>query len=79
MHVLVNTYEKGPIKNSRENAETPPPPPPSKTLCELYATIETRVLIRSDHKTYCSLSPTPMMVQIKFDSDWPAGPSDISV
>ena len=28
-------------------------------------------------KTYCSLSPTPMMVQIKFRNDWPTGCGDI--
>ena len=27
-------------------------------------------------KTYCSLSPTPMMVQIKFRYDWPTGCGD---
>ena len=30
-------------------------------------------------KTYCSLSPTPMMVQIKFRYDWPTGCGDIQV
>ena len=30
-------------------------------------------------KTYCSLSPTPMMVQIKFCYDWPTGCGDIRV
>ena len=30
-------------------------------------------------KTYCSLSPTPMMLQIKFGCNWPAGLGDIHV
>ena len=30
-------------------------------------------------KTCCSLSPTPMMVQIKFRYDWPTGCGDIQV
>ena len=30
-------------------------------------------------KTLCSLSPTPMMLRIKFDPDWPAGLRDIQV
>ena len=30
-------------------------------------------------KTLCSLSPTPMMLHIKFDQDWPIGFKDIQV
>ena len=30
-------------------------------------------------KTYCNQSPTPMMLQIKFDYDWPTGCGDIRV
>ena len=30
-------------------------------------------------KTLCSLSPTPMMLHIKFDQDWPTGFKDIQV
>ena len=30
-------------------------------------------------KTLCSLSPTPVMLHIKFDQDWPAGFRDIQV
>ena len=30
-------------------------------------------------KTLCSLSPTPMMLHIKFGQDWPAGFRDIQV
>ena len=30
-------------------------------------------------KTLCSLSPTPMMLNVKFDQDWPTGLIDIQV
>ena len=30
-------------------------------------------------KTLCSLSPTPVMLHIEFDQDWPTGFSDIQV
>ena len=30
-------------------------------------------------KTQCSQCPTPMMLQMKFDNDWPAGLRDIHV
>ena len=30
-------------------------------------------------KTFCSLSPTPMMLHIKFDQDWPTDIRDIQV
>ena len=30
-------------------------------------------------KTLCSLSPTPVMLHIKFDQDWPTGLRDIKV
>ena len=30
-------------------------------------------------KTLCSLSPTPMMLHIKFDKDWPTGLRDIQI
>ena len=30
-------------------------------------------------KTLCSLSPTPVMLHIKFDQDWPTGFRDIQV
>ena len=30
-------------------------------------------------KTLCSLSPTPVMLHIKFDQDWPTGLRDIQV
>ena len=48
------------------------------TLWELSVAMETRVLIRSP-KTHCSQSPTPMMLLMKFDYDWPAGFRDIHV
>ena len=33
----------------------------------------------SDSRVLCSLSPTPIMLHIKFDQDWPAGFRDIQV
>ena len=41
--------------------------------------METRVLIQSGSKTLCSLSPTQIMLQMKFDFNWPAGLRDIHV
>ena len=41
--------------------------------------METVVLIQSALKTLCSLFPTPMMLHIKFDQDWPTGIRDIQV
>ena len=38
---------------------------------ELSVAMETRVFIRSAPQTLCSLPPTPMMFQIKFDQAWP--------
>ena len=45
----------------------------------LSVAMETRVLIQSAPKTLCSLSPTPVMVHIQFDQDWPTGFRDIQV
>ena len=39
--------------------------------------METRVLIRSGPKP--NGAPTPIMLQMKFDYDWPAGLRDIHV
>ena len=41
--------------------------------------METRVLIQPAPKTLCSLSPTPMMLHIKLNQDWPTGFRDIQV
>ena len=41
--------------------------------------MESRVWIQSAQKTLCSLSPTPVMLHIKFDQDWPTGFRDIQV
>ena len=41
--------------------------------------METRVLIQYSQKTLCSLSPTPVMLHIKFDQDWRTGFRDIQV
>ena len=39
--------------------------------------METRVLIQSAQKTLCSLYPTPVMIHIKLEQDWPTDLRDI--
>ena len=41
--------------------------------------LETRVLIQSVPKPYATFPPTPMMLHIKFEQDWPTGFRDILV
>ena len=41
--------------------------------------METRVLIQSASKHYTAFPTTSMMLQIKFDQDWPTGFRDIQV
>ena len=48
------------------------------TQLELSVAMETRVLIRSD-PNLLQLFPTPMMLHIEFDYDWPAGYGNIHV
>ena len=45
----------------------------------LSVAMETSVLTQPALKTFCSLSPTPVMLHIKFDKDWPTGLSDIQI
>ena len=47
----------------------------------LSVAMETRVLIQSAPKSYAASPPppTPMMLHIKFDQDWPTGFRDIQV
>ena len=52
---------------------------PIITLCELSVAMETRVLIRSSPKPNAVNLHTPIMLQMKFDSDWLAGLRDIHV
>ena len=76
MYVIVTCkYKKDPIKKQprkRDDALFP-----IITLWELFVAMETRVLIWSAPK--CSLFPTPMMLQIKFDCNRPAGLGDSHV
>ena len=74
MHVLVTCkYKKDQIKNSREKVEHRFPHYKSMGLS---VAMETRVLIQS---APISLSPTPVMLHIKFHQDWPTGFRDIQV
>ena len=75
MHVLVTCkYKKDRIKNNREKVATSFSP-----FCQwkLSVAMETRVFTQSAPKTLCSLTPTPVMLHIKFDQDWPTGFRDI--
>ena len=45
----------------------------------LSVAMETSVLIQSAPKTLCSFSPTPVMLHLKFNQDWPTGFRDIQV
>ena len=78
MHALVTSKCKKDLKqNNRENVETPFSP--IITLLELYVAMETRVLIGSGPILNAIFSHTPMMLQIKFNCDWPTGLRDIHV
>ena len=46
---------------------------------EISVVMETRVLIQSAPKLYAAFPPTPVMLHIKFDQDWPSGFKDIQV
>ena len=63
-------FEKNLIKNNRENVETSFPH---------YKSMGTFCFDPICLKTKCSLSPTPVMLHIKFYQDWPTGLRDIQV
>ena len=46
---------------------------------ELSVAMVTRVLVQSVPKPYAAFPPTPVMLHIKFDQDWPTGFRDIQV
>ena len=77
MHVLVTCkYKKDWIKNNREKEET------SFSHYKSMGTFCCHGNQSFDSicpKSLCSLSPTPMMLHIKFDQDWPTGFRDIQV
>ena len=63
IHVINSSYNK--IKTSSPNGnDRSPESNVPRSICP---------------KTLCSLSPTPMMLHIKFDQDWPTGFRDIQV
>ena len=76
MHVLVTCkYKKNLIKNNRAKVEASFFPIISQW--GLSVAIETKKPICP--KTLCNLSPTLMMLHIKFDQRWPTGLRDIQV
>ena len=77
MHVLVTCkYKKDQIKNNREKVETSFSHYKSLGVfcCHGNQTFDPIC-----PKTLCSLSPTPVMLHIKFDQDWPTGFRGIQV
>ena len=77
MHVLVTCkYKKDRIKDNREKVETPFPHYKSMgAFCyHGHQSFDPICL-----KTLCSLSPTQVMLHIKFDQNWPTGHRDIKV
>ena len=77
MHVLVTCkYKKNQIKNNREKMETLFSP---LSQWAISVAMEIKSFDPICPKTLCNLSPTPMMLQIKFDQHWPAGLRDIQV
>ena len=77
MHVLVTCkYKKDRMKNNREKVETSFPNYKSMGIfcCHGNQSFDPICL-----KTLCNLSPTRMMLHIKFDQYWPTGFRDIQV
>ena len=77
MHVLVICkYKKDRIKSNREKVETPFSHYKlmGAFCCHGHKSFDPICL-----KTLCSLSPTLVMLHIKFDQDWPTGLRDIQV
>ena len=78
MHVLVTCkYKKDWIKNNWEKVETSFSPIVSQW--GLSVAMETTVVIQSTPKPYAAFLPTPVMLHIKFDQEWPTGFRDIQV
>ena len=75
MHVVTCKYKKGSDqKQPRKGGDIVFP---IISQWDLSVAMETRVLIQSAPKLYAAFSPTPVMLHIKFDQDWPAGFKDI--
>ena len=77
MHVLVTCeYKRIELKTTEKKVETSFPHYKSTGAfcCHGNQSFDPICL-----KTLCSLSPTPMILHIKFDQDWPTGFRDIKV
>ena len=77
MHALVTCkYKKDRIKSNRENVEIPffPIKSMGAFCCHGYQSFDPIYL-----ETLCSLSPSPVMLHVKFDQNWPAGLRAIQV
>ena len=80
MHVLVTCkYKKDRIKNNREKVEISFSPLYSQWGGGAFCCHGNQSYDPICPKTLCSLFPTPMMLHIKFDQDWPTGFRDIQV
>ena len=74
MHVLVTCkYKKDRINKGGDIIS------PIISQWGLSVAMETGVLIQSAPKPYAVFPPTPVMLHIKFDQDWPTGLRDIHV
>ena len=78
MHVLITCkYKKGSEqKQPRKGGDIVFP---IISQWGLSVAMETKVLIQSAPKPYAAFSPTPVMLHIKIDQDWPTGFRDIQV
>ena len=77
MHVHVTCkYKKNRSKTNRETVETSFPHYMSMGAFCCHGNQRFEPICP---KTLCSLSPTPVMLHIKFDQDWPTGFKDIQV
>ena len=78
MHVLVTCkYKKGSDqKQQRKGGDIVYP---IISQWGLSVAMETRVLIQYAPKPYAAFPPTRVMLNIKFDQDWPTGFRDIQV
>ena len=77
MHVLITCkYKKDRIKNNQEKVQT--------SFFPIISQWGLSVAMKTSFdpicpKTLSSLSPTPVMLHIKFDQDWPTGFRDIKI
>ena len=75
LHILVTCkYKKDQIKRNREKVEKPFYKTIGDFCCHGHQSFDPICL-----ETLCSLSPTSVMLHIKFNQDWPTGLRDIHV